>query len=189
MAIKNTEARSNGFARKSGPDMYEVDKPDEEESHRPNKSRLKREADALFELGKRLAELEMSTLQSLELPNELLTAIKDARKIHAHAALKRQFKLVGKLLRSIDTTALQELIEKRELQHQKGVSEFHHIEKWRDRLINEGSAAVSDFLSRYPDVDRQRLNQLVRGAAKELQLGNPPRSARLLFKFLRDSIG
>lgn len=157
-------------------------------STRPNKSQLKREADALFELGKRLAELDSSTLRGLDLPTELFNAIETGKKIDSHVAHKRQFKLIGKLLRSIDTTALVELIEKRDLQHRKGVSEFHHIEKWRDRLIGEGSAAVSELLNEYPDIDRQRLNQLVRSAAKELQMGKPPKSARQLFKFLRESL-
>jgi ribosome-associated protein len=168
--------------------MYETEKFDEEESHRPNKSQLKREADALFELGKRLVELEKNTLQSLELPNELLSAIDAAKEIHSNNALKRQFKLIGKMLRSIETEGLKKLIEERDLQHRKGVGEFHQVEKWRDRLIAEGSPAVSDLLSRYPDVDRQRLNQLVRGAAKEVQLGKPPKSSRQLFRFLREII-
>lgn len=168
--------------------MYDPNEFDEEESHRPNKSQLKREADALFELGKRLVELEKSTLQSLELPNELASAIDAAKAIGSNNALKRQLKLIGKMLRSIDTTELQALIEQRDLQHQKGVGEFHQVEKWRDRLIAEGSSAVSDFLSRYPDTDRQRLNQLVRGAAKEAQLGKPPKYSRQLFRLLREII-
>ncbi len=169
--------------------MYDTEKPDEEESRRPNKSQLKREAEALFDLGKRLAELEKSTLQSLELPNELASAIDAAKEIRSNNALKRQFKLIGKMLRSIDTEELKKLIEERDLQHRKGVGEFHQVEKWRDRLIAEGSTAVSKFLDRYPDVDRQRLNQLVRGGAKEAQLGKPPKSSRQLFRFLRDVIG
>ncbi|MFC1536558.1 DUF615 domain-containing protein [Pseudomonadota bacterium] len=47
---------------------------------------------------------------------------------------------------------------------------------------------MSKFLDRYPNVDRQRLNQLVRGAAKEAQLGKPPKSSRQLFRFLREEI-
>ena len=168
--------------------MYEIDEFEEEGVTRPNKTQLKREADALFELGKRLAELDSSTLRGLDLPNELFNAIEAGKKIDSHIAHKRQFKLVGKLLRSIDTTVLQETIEKRDLQHQKGVSEFHHIEKWRDRLIAEGPAAVTAILEQHPDIDRQRLNQLVRSAAKEQQTGKPPKSARQLFKFLRDCI-
>jgi len=167
--------------------MYDID-DFEEESSRPNKSQLKREADALFELGKRLAELDSSTLKGLELSNELFNAIEAGKKIDSHVAHKRQFKLIGKMLRSIDTTALQEVIEKRDLQHQKGVSEFHHIEKWRDKLIADGPAAVTAILEKYPEIDRQRLNQLVRSAAKELQLGKPPKSARQLFKFLREML-
>jgi len=168
--------------------MYETDQFDDEESHRPNKSQLKREADALFELGKRLAELEGTTIQSLDLPNELSSAIKAATTIGSNNALKRQHKLIGKMLRSIDTEPLKNLVEARDLQHKKGVGEFHQIEKWRDRLIAEGPAAVSGFLDRYPDVDRQKLNQLVRSAAKEAQLGKPPKSSRQLFRFLREEI-
>jgi len=167
--------------------MYEIDEFEDEGSTRPNKTQLKREADALFELGKRLAELDSSTLRGLDLPNELFNAIEAGKKIESHVAHKRQFKLVGKLLRSIDTTALQETIEKRDLQHQKGVSEFHHIEKWRDRLV-ANPASVSELLSEHPEIDRQRLNQLVRSAAKELQMGKPPKSARQLFKFLREML-
>lgn len=166
--------------------MYEPDNDDEEESSRPNKSQLKREAHALFELGKRLVELETSTLNSLELPGELLHTIIDTKQITSNHARKRQFKLIGKHLRSIDTAELIQLIEKRDLQHQKGVSEFHHVEKLRDKLIREGTPAISEFLEQNPDVDRQKLNQLVRGAAKELQLGKPPKSARMLFRYLRD---
>jgi ribosome-associated protein len=169
--------------------MYDTtDEFDEEESTRPNKSQQKREVQALFDLGARLVELETSTIHSLHLPQELVSAINDAKQIPSHIARKRQLKRIGKLLRSIDTTELQALIEKRDLQHQKGVSEFHHIEKWRDRLIQEGASAMSEFLEKHPDVDRQKLNQLVRAAAKEFQLARPPKSARLLFKFLRESI-
>ncbi|NOR73200.1 MAG: DUF615 domain-containing protein [Mariprofundaceae bacterium] len=168
--------------------MYDSEELEEEGSHRPNKSQLKREADALFELGKRLVELEKSTLQSLELPNELASAVDAAKEIRSNNALKRQFKLIGKMLRSIETEGLQKVIEDRDLQHRKGVGEFHHVEKWRDRLIAEGNSAVSELLDRYPDVDRQRLNQLVRSAAKEVQLGKPPKSSRQLFRFLRDAI-
>jgi len=169
--------------------MYDSEEFEEEGSNRPNKSQLKREAEALFELGKRLVELEKSTLQSLELPSEIASAIDAAKEIRSNNALKRQFKLIGKMLRSIETEELQKVIEDRDLQHRKGVGEFHQIEKWRDRLIAEGNSAVSELLSSYPDVDRQRLNQLVRSAAKEAQLGKPPKSSRQLFRFLRDVIG
>ncbi len=168
--------------------MYETDRFDEEGSPRPNKSQLKREAAALFELGKRLVELEHATLHTLELPEKLLLAIDDARDIHSHTARKRQLKLIGKFLRSVDTTGLLQLIEKRDLQHRKSVSEFHHIEKWRDRLIHEGAPAMSELLDRYPDVERQKLNQLVRNAVREMQSGRSSKSARQLFKFLREQI-
>jgi len=152
---------------------------------RPNKTQLKREAELLLELGRRLAELDTATLRSLELEDELLHALLNAKEIKSHTAKKRQFKLIGKHLRGTDTEALQQLIENRDLQHQKGVNEFHHIEKWRDRLIADPSS-VGELMQQYPQIDRQRLNQLVRSAAKEATMEKPPKSARQLFKYLRE---
>lgn len=43
-----------------------------------------------------------------------------------------------------------------------------------DRLIHEGEAALSTFLSENPDVDRQYLRQLIRQAKKEQQKTNRP---------------
>lgn len=153
---------------------------------RPNKTELKREAEALVELGKRLAELDGATLQRLELPHELIRAIEEAKAIHSNAARKRQFKLIGKILRGMDAEALQQWFDARDQLHRGEINAFHEIERWRDRLISGGVGAMSEFLERYPDCDRQRLNQLVRSAVKEASMEKPPKSARQLFKYLKE---
>ena len=63
---------------------------------------------------------------------------------------------------------------------------MHHIEKWRDDLLAEGDSALERLLTEYPTADRQFLRQLIRNAKKELQANKPPKSARSLFKYLRD---
>jgi len=153
---------------------------------RPNKTELKREAEALVELGKRLVELDSAALGRFDLPAELLKAIDEARAIRSNSAKKRQFKLIGKILRGMETDELVLWFETSDSTHRGEVNAFHEVERWRDRLINGGVETMSEFLSKHPDCDRQRLNQLVRSAVKEISAEKPPKSARLLFKFLKE---
>lgn len=155
---------------------------------RPNKTQLKREAEAQLELGRRLAELDSATLQQLELPAELLKAIGEVKAIRAHSARKRQLKLIGKILRGMDTEELDQWFEERDSAHRGEINAFHEVERWRDRLISDGSDAMSEFLSIHTDCDRQKLNQLVRSALKEASMQKPPKSARQLFKYLKEII-
>lgn len=169
--------------------MHDQDEFDEDYDGyavRPNKTQLKREADALAELGKRLAELDKGTLQQLNLPTELLRAVEEVKAIRAHSARKRQLKLIGKILRGMETAELKAWFEERDSSHRSSVDAFHEVERWRDRLIAGGFEAMSEFLSLYPDCDRQRLNQLVRSAVKEASMEKPPKSARQLFKYLKE---
>jgi ribosome-associated protein len=43
-------------------------------------------------------------------------------------------------------------------------------------------------MSDYPDADSQHLRQLQRNAQKEAKQGKPPKSSRLLYKYLKDLI-
>ena len=63
---------------------------------------------------------------------------------------------------------------------------FHRIESWRDGLIDGGGALLESILERYPDADRQRLGQLARSARREKAKGLPAKSARKLFRYLKD---
>jgi len=155
---------------------------------RPNKTELKREAETLVELGKRLTELDNAVLQQFDLPDELMHAIDEAKAIRSHGAKKRQFKLIGKILRGMETDELLQWFETQDHTRRGEVNAFHEVERWRDRLIAGGAGAMSEFLSLYPDTDRQRLNQLVRGAVREASMEKPPKSARQLFKYLKEII-
>ena len=63
---------------------------------------------------------------------------------------------------------------------------FHRIENWRDRLVSGDDDLMEELLRNYPSADRQRLGQLVRSARKEKQNNRPPKSARNLFRYLKD---
>ncbi|MDX8389096.1 MAG: ribosome biogenesis factor YjgA [Mariprofundaceae bacterium] len=162
--------------------MYIVD---EQEYEGSSKGQLKREAAELVLLGKRLAQLHDTQLSLIEMPNELSCAIREVRHMHKNAA-KRHYKFIGKLLRSVDISSIQKAANSIGLQQRQETDAFHKLEELRDRLLEEGDAAMSELISEFPDMDRQKLRQLIRQANKEKQQGKQPKASRALFKYLRD---
>ena len=150
-----------------------------------SKSQRKRELDALKTLGWKLLEFSDDALRQL-LPDQLLEAIRTAKKIRSYGARKRQMQYIGKLMRDIDATPIRAAIAAREHQQDTSTRAFHQVEELRDRLISEGDSVIPDVLARFPHTDRQHLRKLVRQARKELETEQPPRAARLLFRYLRE---
>jgi ribosome-associated protein len=154
---------------------------------RPNKSALKRENDALEALGEELIALPKERLSGLDMPPELFEAIKLAQSISSHhGAFKRQRKFIAKLLREMDVSPLREQLERHSNLSARAVHHVHVIERWRDRLLKGDDHDLNALMAEYPDAERQKLRQLIRDARKEHQAEAPPRSARSLFKYLRE---
>jgi ribosome-associated protein len=151
-----------------------------------SKSQLKREMTALQALGTAIVELGARDLAKIPLPDDLAEAIHQAREIKSHGALRRQMQFIGRLMRNVDPAPIQQALDAIRLCGQQSASRFHTIEQWRDRLINEGQTALDEFISQHPQADRQQLRQLLLNAAKEAKLEKPPKSARSLFRLLRE---
>ncbi len=69
---------------------------------KPSKSARKREYIALQRLGEELLTVKEPDLLGMQLDEELLDAVLEARRIKAHGALRRQKQYIGKLMRNID---------------------------------------------------------------------------------------
>jgi ribosome-associated protein len=69
---------------------------------RPSKSARKRAAHAAQALGERLIALKDADLVRLQLPEDLLEAVRAARRIRARGGLARQKQYIGKLMRDLD---------------------------------------------------------------------------------------
>lgn len=151
-----------------------------------SKSQRKREAQALTDLGKRIVELTPRKLDEIPLGDELRKAVDETRKIRAHGARKRQLLYLGKLLRRVDTSAIEAAFQRIEQQGLLDAARLHRVEHWRDRLLSEGDEALAELLAEHPDCDRQHLRQLVRDARRQAEADKPPRAARELFKVLRE---
>ncbi len=73
---------------------------------KPSKSARKREYLALQKLGEELLTLRESDLLDMELDEDLLEAVLEARQMRSRGALRRQKQYIGKLMRHIDPEPL-----------------------------------------------------------------------------------
>ena len=151
-----------------------------------SKSQRKREAQEMLKLARELTLMPESRLKRLPLEAELLSEIEFARSIKAHGARKRQLMTVGKILRQRDNEELLDAVYNFERKDRQANARFHHIEAWRERLLEGSDQVLSALLEQVPTANAQTLRQLVRNAGKEARLGKPPASSRKLFKLLRE---
>ena len=151
-----------------------------------SKSQLKREVNALQDMGAAIVKLGAKDLTKIPLPDKLADAINEARRLNSHSAMRRQMQYIGRLMRNIDPEPIQQALDAIRLCGQQSSAHFHAIEQWRDRLINEGQPALNEFIGLNPQTDRQQLRQLMLNATKEAAQEKPPKSSRSLFRLLKE---
>lgn len=167
------------------------------------KTDLKREMDALQDLGKELLTLRADLFRRLQLPDQLVDALAEARRITNFEGKRRQMQFVGKLMRKLDDAQVQAVKAALDEQRNGSASEkmaLHVAEQWRDRLIAEESA-LAIWLDHFPDTDVQQLRSLIRQARKDMptaheaqvqestgQAMRKGRSYRELFQLVREQL-
>jgi ribosome-associated protein len=158
----------------------------EGQERKPSKSRVKREMLALQKLGEALMDLPEHELRALPLPENLREAIELARSLSKRGALYRQKQYIGRLMREVDTEAIERAVASTHERRLAEARDFHHIESWRDRILADGESAVDEFLMRHPNADRQRLRALLRQARRARVEADSRRARRTLFRYLRE---
>ena len=153
----------------------------------PSKTRRKKDADALQQLGTDLLELPKADWVKLSLPDSLIDALQEMKRIHSRSALKRQRQFIGRLMRDVDPEPIHQHFEQLRQKTRQQVQAHHMLEHWRDRMIEEDDSVIEAFLQEHNNADPQQLRQLVRQARKERDRNKPPKSARALFRYIRDT--
>jgi ribosome-associated protein len=148
-----------------------------------SKTKRKKEAEALQELGEQLLELSAAQIEDIDLPEEIYNAITRAKTLR-RGALRRQLQYIGTLMRKIDPEPIKEALLNIEEGDYKKAAAFKEIERWRDELIAGNETLIEKILKKYPSSDRQQLTQLVRNAVKERENNKPPKTFRALFRYL-----
>jgi len=76
-----------------------------------SRTQKKNEDRALQSLGEQLVALPSGQLETMDLPEELLTAIEFTRKTKNHGARRRQIQYIGALMRQIDPQPIKTALE------------------------------------------------------------------------------
>ncbi len=161
------------------------DEENQEEIIYVSKSEIKRDAEALKQLGDKLVNLTPANLAKIPMDDNLLEAVELAQRLQREAR-RRQVQYIGKLLRTMDTDPIQEALDKVENKHQQQQAMLHKIERQRDDLIAQGDAGLTALLEIYPTLDRQHLRTLIRGAKKEVEQKKLGKAYRDIFVLLKE---
>lgn len=156
----------------------------------PSRSEQRRAALDVLELGEQLVALSAAQLARLPVPEDLLPHIREAQRITAHIAHKRQLAFLAKQMRKLDAgvlDAIRDAMRKDGEAARRETALLHRAEALREALLgDDGDAALTGLLAAHPGADRQKLRQLVRNVREERAKNKPPRAFRELFRELRD---
>ena len=187
MNTKISKAKIGKFAAKSGGKPAAVKgywsngrfvKPEEialEEVGPPSKTQLKAEADEKQALGEALLTLRPDLMARLDLPEKLLQAIGDAKKITSFEGRRRQIQFIGKLMRPLDDEPIRDAIDEQANGSAQLTLQLHLAEQWRDKLIASDDT-LGAWLDTYPATDAQQLRALIRQARKDAMPEKPDKS-------------
>ena len=155
-------------------------KPEEiaaEEVGPPSKTQLKADADEKQALGEALLTLRADLMARLNLPEKLLQALADAKKITNFEGRRRQMQFIGKLMRPLDAEPIREAINEQQSGSAELTLQLHLAEQWRDKLIASDDA-LGSWLTEHPDTDSQQLRALIRQARKDAKPDKPGEAPR-----------
>lgn len=155
----------------------------DDEEYYVSKSDIKRELQELKDLGKELVELPIKDLDKLNLSERLYEQVVKAHGMKL-GALKRQVGFIGGLMVDEEHQEIKQHLDKIRQAHNGETKQFHQIEGWRDQLLAGDNEVMTVLRNQFERFDIQHVRQLVRNANKETTQNKPPKSARLLFKYL-----
>ena len=152
---------------------------------RPSKTKKKAAMHELQDLGAELVALSIGQLKRINLPEEILGAVRECQKITAHGARRRQLQYLGKLMRSADDEPIRAGLALIRGESSAETARLHRLERTRTRLL-EDEGFLSEIAATWPGADLQQLRQLRRNALKEQEAGKPPKNFRAIFQVLQE---
>lgn len=123
---------------------------------RPSKTELKKAMQRLQALGQQLSELSPAQIKKLPVNEYLIDTLLELKEITSHEARRRQFQLVGKLLRSEDEGVIIAALSGRQSTRKQA-----QLIRWIERLVEQGDPAVNEFVRLYGSAERHTLRQHV----------------------------
>ena len=158
-----------------------------------SRSQKKRESSALQERGQDLASLSPAVLAKLPLAPELAEALAAWRGLKSHEAKRRHMQYIGRLMREVENAdELLSALDDLQAETTRDAGRFARLEALRDALLDPAgearAAALERALAEFPTLDQSRLSHLVEAALADREKKRPPKHARELFRYLRDTL-
>lgn len=152
-----------------------------------SKTSRKKEMQALQEIGEQLVELPSQRLSELDLPEKLMDAVTEAKRLTQFGAIRRQMQYIGRLMREVEVDEIRDRLVLWDSQSKENAAELHQVERWRTRLLDE-QGVFEEFARAYPKADMTHIRNLVRSVQKDRLADKPPKQFRTLFRELRDIV-
>lgn len=157
---------------------------------------VKKEAEELQELGLKMMALKSGHWQKFELSDRLMAALEESKRITANEAIRRHGQFIGKLMRDQNIDAIRhqlDLLTPGSITFERRAAE---LESYRNKLMDtDNKAIITEFVSKYQNVDVQLLRQLIRASQKEQAklLANPDQKLKAvakkkLFQWLKETL-
>jgi ribosome-associated protein len=153
-----------------------------------SKTEIKREMHQLQDFGQKLIEMSKHQRSRLPLSEDLKYAMIVADKIrNKNEALRRHIRHIAKILLETDLAPIHQAIDVMANKHQQETAKFTRLDNLRDELIEQGNEAIEALLTEFEQMERQKLKQLVRNAAKEKKTETLGKHYRNLFDYLKEN--
>lgn len=156
------------------------------EKDQKSRTRIKNADRELQKLGEKLLTLSNDQLNGIDIPQELIDAVVDARRFGTREARHRQIQYIGTLMRAIDPAPVIrafELIEAGVSVKRKKVSP---ASTWLKSLIEGDDSIIEEITNKCPQADRQKLRQLTRNARKAVNNPDAGKFAKNLLRYLNE---
>ncbi len=160
-----------------------------------SKTAVKKALRELQSLGDELVLLPSKKLAQLPLSDMLINAIELAKRLKTGNSRRRQIQRIGKIIRSENPDEIQAALLDQKQQDRQSQQSINPAEEWCDRLLNMSNQddkandanTLSEFITLFPESNRQQLGQFIRHAKKEKSEGSASNKYRQkLFKTVQE---
>lgn len=145
------------------------------------------EAETAENLCEAMLAMRPEALAKLDVDPVLRDAVAELRTLFAKKQRPRHLRYVQRLIRESDLESIREAIEAAELESGDDPL-IRSAERWRDRLVSEGDAALVDYLDTVGSSDRTALRQAVSRAKAGKTPEERARATRDVFDRVREDL-
>ncbi len=132
-----------------------------------SKTKRKKEAHALQELGQTLAGLPLHHIKTMDLPEKLRQALIEGKSITSNVAARRHRQYIGVLMRDADPETIQLELDSLDETPAPKPQDDEETGLWLKRLLSLDPSAIEDLLEAFPGMERQQVRQLLRNTQKK----------------------